>query len=343
MISFKKISLIVLTLGLTPSLLFADPTLIKFATLAPEGSTWINIMKDLNQELKKETQGQLGFKIYPGGVAGDEKDVLRKIRIGEMQAGGFTGVGLGAIAPEVRILDSPWLFKNTAEVDFVRKAFRPEFEKAFLDGGFVLLGWTDLGFVHFFSKNPFSTLDSLQKDKVWIWEGDPIAEAAFNAFGISPIPLSELDVMTSLQTGMIDTVYGPPLAVTALQWFTKTRYIDPVSLAYASGAVLISKTAFEHLPPDQKKILKKVSSIYLNRLNTLSRKENDAAIAALQKQGLILSPMPPSKTMKLYSALGDKARANLVRKLYSQKFLDRVQSSLKKFRNQHAQKHHQPH
>ncbi len=336
---FKKIVLSLTFIGLCPAWLWSDPIVIKFATLAPEGSAWMNTMKDLNQELKKETQGQVSFKIYPGGVAGDEKDVLRKIRIGEMQAGGFTGLGLGEIAPKVRVLDSPWLFKNASEIDFIRKKFRAQFEQAFLKGGFVLLGWSDLGFVHFFSQHPFSGIDSLKKDKVWIWEGDPIAEAAFKVLGINPIPLSELDVMTSLQTGMIDTVYGPPLAVTALQWFTKTQYIDPAPLAYASGAVLISKKTFDRLSPSQKQILKKVSLKYLTRLNGISRKENEESLVSLEKEGLTMSPSPDSQTMKLYQSLGQKAREALVGKLYSQKFLDQVQNSLKTFRKRHAKAH----
>ncbi len=332
----KKIVSSLFFINFCSTWIWADPVVIKFATLAPEGSAWMNTMKDLNQELKKETQGQVSFKIYPGGVAGDEKDVLRKIRIGEMQAGGFTGLGLGEIAPKVRILDSPWLFKNTSEVDFIRKKFHAKFEKAFLKGGFVFLGWSDLGFVHFFSQHPFSNIDALKKDKIWIWEGDPIAEAAFKVLGINPIPLSELDVMTSLQTGMIDTVYGPPLAVTALQWFTKTQYIDPASLAYASGAVLVSKKTFDRLSPSQQKILKKVSLKYLTRLNALARKDNDEALTALQKEGLNLSPNPDPQTAKLYKALGQKAREALVGKLYSQKFLDAVQNSLKTFRQHHG-------
>jgi TRAP-type C4-dicarboxylate transport system substrate-binding protein len=332
MISFRKHLFAAAVIALAPASLFAQPQLIKFATLAPQGSAWMNVMEELNAELKKETQGQLGFKIYAGGVAGDEKDVLRKIRIGEVQSGGFTGVGLGEIAPKARIVDAPWLFHNVTEVDFIRKKFHTKFEKAFEDGGFILLGWTDLGFVHFFSRNPFSTPEALKKDKIWIWEGDPIAEAAFKVLGISPIPLSELDVMSSLQTGMIDTVYGPPLAVTALQWFTKTRFIDPIPLAYASGAVLISKSAFDSLDSQQKKILKKLSSLYLNRLNSLSRKENEESIAALQKEGLVLSPQPPVQTLKLYSKMGDEAREALVDKLYSQKFLHDVEKALKDFR-----------
>ena len=334
---FQKETILFLSLiGLWPSSLWSSPVVIKFATLAPEGSAWMNTMKDLNQELKKETQGQVSFKIYAGGVAGDEKDVLRKIRIGEIASGGFTGLGLGEIAPKVRILDSPWLFRNTSEVDFVRKKFHAKFKEALLRGGFVLLGWSDLGFVHFFSRHPSFDLASLKKDKIWIWEGDPIAEAAFKVLGINPIPLSELDVMSSLQTGMIDTVYGPPLAVTALQWFTKTKYIDPVSLAYASGAVLISKKAFDRLSPSQQQILKKVSLKYLTQLNAIARKDNDEALSALQKQGLTMSPNPDSQTINLYKILGKQAREALIGKLYSKKFLDQVQNSLKTFRNHHG-------
>jgi TRAP-type C4-dicarboxylate transport system substrate-binding protein len=305
---------------------------IKFATLAPDGSTWMNEMKALDKDVQAKTNGALKFKFYPGSVAGDEKDVIKKIRIGQLQAGGFTGVGLGEVAPEVRLLDAPWLFHSGAELAHVREKFNGDFSGAVEKGGFVVLGWTDLGSVYVFSKNPIAGPDDMKSAKMWVWEGDPIAAAAYKALGVNPVPLSVVDVMQSLQTGMIDAVYGPPLGVVALQWFQRVKNIYPVPMAESTGAILISKKFFESLPEDQRKILTDLAAAHVKRLNQLSDAENDKALASLQKQGLTLAAKPGPDTYKRYEELGRSARRDLVGRLYPAELLDKVEKELATFR-----------
>lgn len=210
--------------------LYAQEYTIKFATVAPLGTTWMNVMQEYDAAIRKDSGGRLGFKFYAGGIAGDEKDVLRKIRIGQYQSGGFTGVGMGEIAPEVRILDTPFLFHNTAEIDYIYKKFTPEFSEAFEKGGFVFLGWAEAGFVYVFTQKPIYSVKDMEDVKAWMWEGDPIAEVSFKVLKLAPIPLSIIDVNSALQTGMINCVYAPPLAIIPLQWFTKAKYMLDVPL-----------------------------------------------------------------------------------------------------------------
>lgn len=309
-----------------------EPHVLKFATLAPEGSTWMKVMNELNDELQKKTDGRVKFKMFAGGIQGDEKDVVRKVRIGQLQAAGFTGVGLGQIAPAVRILDAPWLFRSSAESDFVQKKFAKELDEAVLKGGYVNLGFTDLGSVYVFSKNKISSPDDMRRQKMWVWEGDPIAQAAYAALGVSPIPLSIVDVMSSLETGLIDAVYGPPMGVIALQWFTRTKYIYNVPIADSNGAVLVSKKAVDELSQADRKTLLELGAKYMKKLNELSRKENADALVSLQKQGLQLSEKPSQAQLEEYEALGRKARQSLVGKLYSQQLLDSVEKALAEFR-----------
>jgi TRAP-type C4-dicarboxylate transport system substrate-binding protein len=311
---------------------------IKFATLAPEGSTWMNVMQDLDKDVRAKTGGALKFRFYPGSVAGDEKDVIKKIRIGQLQAGGFTGVGLGEVAPEARLLDAPWLFRSRAELERVREKFNPEFSGAVERGGFVVLGWTDLGSVYVFSKNPISGPDDMKSAKMWVWEGDPIAAAAYKALDVNPVPLSIVDVMQSLQTGMIDAVYGPPLGVVALQWFQRVKNIYPVPMAESTGAILISKKFFESLPADQRKILVELSAAHVKRLNEMTNAENDKALASLQKEGLTLAAKPDAAVYARYSELGRSARRDLVGRLYSQDLLDKVEKELAALRARKAAK-----
>jgi TRAP-type C4-dicarboxylate transport system substrate-binding protein len=307
-------------------------TVIKFATLAPDGSTWMKELSELSKDLEKETAGKLRFKFYPGGVAGDEKDVVKKIRIGQLHAAGFTGVGLGEVAPEVRLLDAPWLFRSRAELEAVRAKFAKELQASVEKGGFVLLGWTDLGSVYVFSKNAVAGPADMKKAKMWVWEGDPIAAAAYKALGVSPVPLSVVDVMQSLQTGMIDTVYGPPLGVIALQWHSKVKYIYPVPMAEATGAVLVSKKFFDALPEDQQKTLLALSAKHLKRLNDLSNADNVKALEALKTQGLEFTAMPGADMMKTYAELGASARAELSGRLFSAELLGKFEKELASLR-----------
>ena len=268
---FNRFFILILLIAL-PAGAFSQKYKIKFASLAPEGSTWANVMKEYDQAVRTESNGQLGFKIYSGGVMGDDKTVLRKIRLGQLHSAGFTGVGLGEIAPEVRILDSPFLFRNYDEVDFILNRFHDNFSKAFEKKGYVLLGWAEVGFVYVFSQKPIASKADMSGVKMWMWEGDAVAEATFQALEISATPLSVIEVMTALQTGMVNATYISPLAGIAMQWFTRANYMMEFPLADAAGAVVISKKKFDKIPPEMQQILKKNGRKYLNKLTRLSRR-----------------------------------------------------------------------
>ncbi len=304
---------------------------IKFATLAPEGSTWITVMKEYDQAIRKESGGRLGFKIYAGGVAGDEKDVLRKIRLGQFQSAGITGVGIGEIAKSARILDAPFLFKNHDEVDYVVDQYDAELRKEFENGGYVLLGWAEVGFVYVFTNTPVAKVEDMRNVKMWQWEGDPVAEATFKAFGINPIPLSITDVLTSLQTGLINGMYTSPLAGVSLQWDTATKYMLDYPLTNASGAVVIAKRDFDKMPPDIQEILLRNGKQLMRKLTELSRKDNTKSLDVLKKSKIIFTKPDPSEIGR-YEEIGKNARRLMVGKLYSEDLLNRVEKSVADFR-----------
>ncbi len=322
----------ILALFLIFNIAFSQEYLIKVATIAPDGSTWTNVLREYDAQIRKESNGRLGFKIYAGGVAGDEIDVLKKIRIGQYHAGGFTGVGIGEIAPNLRILDSPFLFKSYDEVDYIYQKFNDEFEKEIEKGGFVLLGWAEVGFVYTFTKTPIYGVDDLKKLKMWAWQGDPIADVAYKIIGVTPVPLSITEVFTSLQTGLIDGVYGSPLAVLATQWFTRVKYMHNVPLSNASGALLISKRYFDSLPKDLQEILLRNGRKYMRKLVELTREENKKAIETLKKNGIIITNPPSEKLLKEYDEIGKKARRALVGRLFTKEWLDKIEGSLEEYR-----------
>lgn len=305
---------------------------IKFATLAPEGTTWMNVMNEFSESVKEKSNGTISFRFYAGGTQGDEKDVIRKMRIGQVHSGGFTGVGMGTILPEVRILDTPFLYKTKAEVDFIADKFFDRFAAGFEKKGYVLLGWAEVGWVYIYTNKPVNAESEMDGVKMWMWEGDPISRATFEAFNVSPIPLSITDVLTSLQTGLIDGVYTSPLGAVALQWFTKVKYVLDIPMANSNGAVLISKKMFNKLSPDQQKILKEEGRKYFGKLTQLSREDNSKSQKTMYDYGMQKTTVTDPKLLEEFEVLGKKARQNLVGELYDQKLLDDVEQALEEFR-----------
>jgi len=322
---------ILLIAFLLPLLTYSQKYVIRFATVAPEGSTWMNIMKEYDAAIRKESGNQIGFKIYGGGVAGDEKDVIRKIRLGQYHSAGFTGVGMGEITKKVRILDAPFLFKTYDEIDYIYNKFDQEFSNAFIENGFVLLGWAEVGFVYVFTNTPVYKSSDLKNTKMWVWQGDPVAESAFKAIGITPIPLSLTDVYTSLQTGLINAFYTSPLAGISLQWFTKAKYILDVPLANSAGSVLISKSMWDKLPENLREILLRNGKYYMRKLTELSRKDNEKSLSIMQQKGLKLIK-PDSKVLKEYEEIGERARHSLAGSLIPEDLVKRVENALKEYR-----------
>lgn len=314
-------------------------TIIKFATLAPDGSTWMKVMTDYDQELQAKTQGQVRFKFYWGGVQGDEKDVVRKMRFGQLQSAGITGMGLGEVAPELRVLDAPFLFRSTAEVDYILKKFDPELRKSLESRGFVLLGWSEVGFVHLFTRTPVHSVADLKNVKMWVSEGDPVAATLFEDAGIHPIPLSITDVMTSMETGLINGVYCSPMAALALQWHAKMKYVSQEPITYASGAVIVTKKSVDSMTPEQRKILLALGASHLRRLTALSREENRQAMDTLKKEGLTIEPFASPDALREMQRIGAQARKDLAGRLYSPELLASIEKALADFRaKNHAQK-----
>lgn len=304
---------------------------IKFATLAPDGSTWMKTMHAIDDEVRERTDNRLGFKFYPGGVQGDEEVVLRKIRNGQLHSAGFTGYGLGTIVSDVRVMELPFLFESLDELDDLRGELSDYFDAEFDEAGWVNLGWTDVGFIYLMSKNQVRTPDDMKHAKMWVWSGDPLAELFFRAFDISPIPLAAPDVLTSLQTGIIDVVYASPLACVALQWFTRIDYMNNVPITHGLGAVLVSKRALKKVSAEDLAILREVAAPHLRELTLKTREQNLEAIEEMKKEGVQILEIDPQVRAEFYQT-GRNAWKDGVGELYSQELLDRVVGILDAYR-----------
>lgn len=294
---------------------------IKIAILAPEGSTWHKVMVAWDKELRDKTQGRVGLKIYAGGVLGDEKDVIRKMRIGQVHAAGFTGLGLGIINPSTRVLELPMLVDNYAEADAVSAKIWPKLEPGFEAKGFVVLGPAETGFVNIFSNKPVAARGDLKGMKMWAWEGDQLVEAMYGAFEVVPIPLPITDVMTSLQTRLIDAVYAPPLAAIALQWFTQTKYVTDLRLADSTGGIIMTRAAFNAIAPADREALKSTGKKYARKLVEAIRADNDRSYATLTEAGLKKVSVPAEEQERI-RATSREVWTKLAGRLYPQQLLD---------------------
>lgn len=288
-------------------------------------------MKEAATELNKETGGRVNFRLYPGGVAGDEPDVIKKIRINQYQGGGFTGVGLGEILPESRVMELPFLFRNLQEFDHVQKKLTPYFEERFRSRGFEFIAWAEPGLVYLMSQKPVRSAADLQGARMWVWEGDPLAEALLKAYKVAPVPVALPDVLMALQTGMINTVYAPPLAALAVQWHTRIKYLLDDPLTNSTGAILVSKAAWDRIAPLDQQTAKTVLRRHFARLTVVTRKQNQEAIAKFRQMGItVIKADPKSHEEMVQLAVGIRER--LVDRLYPAELLRKVESSLAEVR-----------
>ncbi|HEX9592062.1 MAG TPA: TRAP transporter substrate-binding protein DctP [bacterium] len=328
--------------ALVAALLLAPPAhaartfVLKFASLAPEGSTWQNGLQAAADEIQERSEGRLIFRMYPGGVAGDEKDVLRKIKIGQLHGAAFTGVGLGEICPSVRVMEVPFFFHNYDEVDYVSRDLMPRFAEGFDRNGFKLLGWMEVGFIQFFSKHPIHSLDELRQSKIWMWEGDPLAEAFFAASEIHPVPLSITEVLTSLSTNLIDTVYASPLGAIALQWASKVSYMSEVPMANGIAGVVVSRQFFDRLPADLKTLLEEVLKRHCRTLVERTRVDNQKSMEVMKERGIAVTFDRNSLDQQEVDTIQHRAIARLVGSLFTQDLVDEVSGSLREYRAEHA-------
>ncbi|MDX2455901.1 MAG: TRAP transporter substrate-binding protein DctP [Gammaproteobacteria bacterium] len=310
---------------------------LKFATLAPAGTTWVQLLREWANEVRQESHGRLIFKIYPGAVQGDEPEVLKKIRFGQLQGGAFTGYGIGQIYSPTRVLELPFLFNNIEEIDYIRQRFMPEIEQGFRDNGYELLGWMEVGYIYFFSKAPIQTLDDLKQRRIWNWQGDPLGQAFFEASGLSPIPLSIIDVYTSLSTGLIDTVYAPPLGAIAMQWFTKTQYITNLPMANGIGSLVVSRRFFHNLPQDLQKILKRTGAVIGAKLVTATRKDNIDSLEILERRGMQIVEAEESLKSDAVQGIRIRAGESLMKNGYiPEATINKINQWLQDFREEGA-------
>lgn len=296
---------ILLSVTLAVAAISANAATIKIATVAPDGTAWMREMRAAGDAVKAKTDGRVEIKYYPGGVMGDDATVLRKIKIGQLQGGAFTGGEASIIVKDAQVYSLPFLYRNVDEIDKVRAKLDPLLKREFASQGFELLGVSGAGFAYLMSTRDIRTREDLKAAKVWVPQGDAIAEMAFKATGVTPIPLPLSDVYTSLQTGLIDTAANTPSGAIAFQWHTKLRYLVDLPLTYVVGEVVVDKKAFDALSAEDQKTVEAEFDAGFARLEKLNRSDNTSAREALKQQGLMITE-PNAAERKSFEAIGSE-------------------------------------
>jgi TRAP-type C4-dicarboxylate transport system substrate-binding protein len=300
-------------------------TIIRYATIAPGGSSFGKILKAWGRSLTKETEGRVEFRYYSGGSQGDERDFIRKMRAGQMDAAGVTTIGLGIVVRPVLVLSAPGVIETYEQLGRVREKMNDRFAKMFEDAGFVLLAWSDAGKGRIMSTKPIYKPADLKKARPWAWKDDPIFTEFLKVVGANAVRLGVPEVYGALQTKMVDVVPASPLAAVALQWFTKLKYMSKDSFGIILGASVVKKEKFDQLSEHDQKVLMDTSRRAANTLDKVVRRDDARAYDVLLERGMQLVDTGPHRAE--WDDAADQTRERLTGRIFSKSLLADVQAA----------------
>jgi len=279
------------------SLLLSFPSkaiVIKLGSLAPQGSPWDKGLQKLAYEWEKISQGEVILKVYSGGVAGDEADMIRKMRINQLNAAGMTGVGLSRIFPEIITIQLPLFVQSNEELNYVLSKMKPTFDKELEKRGFKVIIWSFVGWVHFFSKKPVIMPEDLKAQKFFIWGGDPDAVMLWKESGFHVVPLTPSDIMPSLQSGMIEAFSATPLSAASYQWFGIAKNMCGMKWAPLIGGIVVNTSIWNKLDPTLATKLEAVAQQIGEEMQKEILKADEEALNIMKKYGLSVTNVPLS-------------------------------------------------
>jgi TRAP-type C4-dicarboxylate transport system substrate-binding protein len=279
-----------------------------------------------NQSLRQATNNTVSLRFYSGGSQGDERDFVRKMRAGQMDGAAVTSTGLGLVVRPVLVLSAPGLFEEYAQIDRVRTALAPELEAQFMENGYKLLGWGDVGRARLFSKNVIRRPTDLRSQRPWAWRDDLLFTEFLNVIGANGVRLGVPEVYPALQTGMIDALPASPLAAVALQWYTQLRYVTSQSSGILIGATILRKDKFEGLTADQRRALLETSNRAHRALAVAIRRDDERAYTTIQQRGIQVTDTRPFE--QEWRDAGNQTRERLAGRVFPRELLARVEREL---------------
>ena len=310
----------------------ATAATLKLATLSPEGSAWMKLLRKHAKSVEERTGGEVKFKIYPGGVMGDDKAVFRKMRVGQLHGAVVTSGGVIQAYPDFALYNLPYLFESDAEVDYVRKHLDTRLMDGLAENKFIGFGMAEVGFGYPMMQKQATSVAQMRELQVWAPDNDPGFLRAYQAFGVTPVPLPIADLLAVLQTGLIDSIGSPPIGAIALQWYTQVQYALDLPLVYVFGTLVITERAFKKLSPEHQAIVREELGEAVRIVDESSRKDHLSARNALTAQGI--EWLTPSATeLDEWRRLATQSREDTVGDGYiSRALYDETIALLEKFR-----------
>jgi TRAP-type C4-dicarboxylate transport system substrate-binding protein len=312
----------------------AENVELRIATLAPSGSPWMEVLDKANGEIKDKTAGRVTLKYFEGGQQGDEKDFVRKIKLGQLDGAAVTSIGLAMIDESIRVLELPMIFESAEEVDYVADKMWPYFQKKFEKKGFRLQDRGEVGWIYFLSKGKVEKIADLRGQKLWLWGDDQLVGAVFKKLGLNGVPLGVPEVDGALTAGKIDACYSSPLAAVALQWYSKVKYMTSMPMSFAIGATVISNKAYSKLTAEDIKIVDDISRANARKLRKTIRKANEDAKGTMSRKGVQVVPTPIAMVDE-FTKQATELWSELAGKLYSKEELKMVLDARDEYRAKH--------
>jgi TRAP-type C4-dicarboxylate transport system substrate-binding protein len=309
-------------------------TTIKMGSLAPENSPWDNGLVSLAATWDSISNGSVTLRMYPGGVAGDEDDMIRKMRIGQLHAAAISGVGLSRLVPDIITVHLPLMVRSIDEAMYVLRRMQPSFDKELEKKGFKVLAWTPIGWVHFFSKQPVTAPAHLKEAKLFMYEGDPDAVRIYKEMGFSPVPLAITDLMPALQSGMVDAFSNTPVAAASYQWFGLAPHMFGVKWAPLVGCIVVSTRAWDRIPQQLHEPLVAAAHRTANELKDKTDALEDKAMSAMKQHGLQVH-MPSEQEVAAWKDVTAQGIARMQGRSFSNESYERLITHIKAYRRDH--------
>ncbi len=299
-----------------------EPIVIRYASLAPSGSAFGRILKAWGRTLKTETKGRVELRFYTGGTQGDERDFIRKIRAGQIDAAGITTTGMGMVVRPILVLTAPGLITEFDQLYHVRAELRERFETLFRNAGFELLTWGDGGKNRIFSIDRFEKPEDLKSRRPWAWKDDPVFSTYLTTTGANPVRVGVPEVYGGLQTGMIDTVPASCITAVAIQWYTKLNFMAKQNFNIIIGGSIVKKELFDQLEPEDQRILQQTAERAARAMDKIVIRDDARAYQTLVERGMEVVDLSPHR--EAWDSLAKKSREQLVGRVYSKSLLAEV-------------------
>lgn len=306
--------------------------LFRIASEVPAGTLWHNALMAINRDLAARTNGEVRLQVFAGGVMGDQNSVINKILIGQLDGATFSNTGMQIVYHDFGIIGFPLMMRSEDEYDFLIDKIGNEFKLKFKDAGYTLLCWTETGPIYIYSKRAIDSEEGIRSARAFVLPGDRITEMLFREVRATPIPLQTSDILTSLRTGQIDTVFSPPYGLIAMQWHSNVSFVTDFPMTFMLGSIMVSNRLFDSMPKEYQNIMTELFETHFEKLKTRIRQDNAAAQDILRQNGVRAVPVNEANQNKFFE-VGRSANEKLISQHnYSRDLYNRIYNMMENFR-----------